>query len=220
VSAAIESEPTFLDKFPQEARVVRASFLSAFFALFLGAVFGIIQTLHRTDIARVIPSTDYYTLLTAHGVFLVISFTVFFLVGLFTWAVTRSLDRPLVNIKITWTWYALMAGGITMTGISILAGFTDAIDMSAAVLFTFYAPLQAHPLFYVGLTVFIIGTWVAGADWFRAWLAWKRDNPDERIPLQTFMVLTTMAMWYIATSAIAASVLIFLLPWSLGLIDQ
>jgi len=92
--------------------------------------------------------------------------------------------------------------------------------MSADVLFTFYAPLQAHPMFYAGLAVFIVGSWIAGADFFRTWLAWKRENPDERIPLQTFMVLTTMAMWYIASSAVAASVLIFLLPWSLGLIDQ
>ncbi|MFO8116098.1 MAG: b(o/a)3-type cytochrome-c oxidase subunit 1 [Halorubrum sp.] len=220
MSEALEAERSFVDKFPEEARVVRAALLSSFFALLLGAIFGIIQTLHRTDAARIIPSTDYYTVLTAHGVFLVISFTVFFLVGLFTWAVTRSLDRPLVNIRITWTWYAIMAIGMTMTGVSILAGFTDAIDMSADVLFTFYAPLQAHPLFYTGLAVFIVGTWIAGADWFRTWLAWKRDHPDERIPLQTFMVLTTMAMWYIASSAVAASVLIFLLPWSLGFIDQ
>ncbi|MGM0448196.1 MAG: b(o/a)3-type cytochrome-c oxidase subunit 1 [Methanobacteriota archaeon] len=220
MSTAIESEQTFVDKFPNEARVVRAAFLSAFFALFLGAIFGIVQTLHRTDVARIIPSTDYYTVLTAHGVFMVISFTIFFLVGLFTWALTRSLDRPLINIKITWTWYGLMAAGMTLTGISILAGFTDAIDMSADVLFTFYAPLQAHPLFYTGLVVFIVGSWIAGADWFRTFLAWRSDHPDERIPLQTFMVLTTMAMWYIATSAVAASVLLFLLPWSLGLIDQ
>ena len=220
MSTAIESERTFVDKFPDEARVVRAAFLSAFFALLLGAIFGIIQTLHRTDVARIIPSTDYYTVLTAHGVFMVISFTIFFLVGLFTWAVTRSLDRPLINIKITWTWYGLMAAGMTLTGISILAGFVDSIDMSADVLFTFYAPLQAHPLFYAGLTVFIVGTWLAGADWFRTFLAWRRDHPDERIPLQTFMVLTTMTMWYIASSAVAASVLLFLLPWSLGFIEQ
>ena len=220
MSTAIESEPTFVDKFPDEARVVRAAFLSAFFALFLGAIFGIIQTLHRTDVARIIPSTDYYTVLTAHGVFMVISFTIFFLVGLFTWALTRSLDRPLLNIKITWTWYGLMAAGMTLTGISILAGFVDSIDMSADVLFTFYAPLQAHPLFYAGLTVFIVGTWIAGADWFRTFLAWRSEHPDERIPLQTFMVLTTMTMWYIASSAVAASVLLFLLPWSLGFIDQ
>ncbi|WP_096394693.1 b(o/a)3-type cytochrome-c oxidase subunit 1 [Halorubrum trapanicum] len=220
MSTALESERTFVDKFPDEARVVRAAFLSSFFALFLGAVFGIIQTLHRTDVARIIPSTDYYTVLTAHGVFMVISFTIFFLVGLFTWAITRSLDRPLLNIKITWTWYGLMATGMTLTGISILAGFVDSIDMSADVLYTFYAPLQAHPLFYAGLVVFIVGTWIAGADWFRTFLAWRRDHPDERIPLQTFMVLTTMTMWYIASSAVAASVLLFLLPWSLGFIDQ
>ncbi|MYL15761.1 cytochrome C oxidase subunit I [Halorubrum terrestre] len=220
MSTAIESEQTFVDKFPDEARVVRAAFLSSFFALLLGAIFGIIQTLHRTDVARIIPSTDYYTVLTAHGVFMVISFTIFFLVGLFTWALTRSLDRPLLNIKITWTWYGLMATGMTLTGISILAGFVDSIDMSADVLYTFYAPLQAHPLFYAGLTVFIVGTWIAGADWFRTFLAWRREHPDERIPLQTFMVLTTMTMWYIASSAVAASVLLFLLPWSLGFIDQ
>ena len=220
MSEAIEAKQSFVDKFPEEARVVRAAFLSSFLALVLGAIFGIVQTLHRTDVARIIPSTDYYTVLTAHGVFMVISFTIFFLVGLFTWAVVRSLDRPLINTKITWTWYTIMAVGMTMTGVSILAGFVDSIDMSADVLFTFYAPLQAHPLFYTGLAVFIVGSWIAGADWFRTFLAWKREHPDERIPLQTFMVLTTMAMWYIASSAVAASVLIFLLPWSLGLIDQ
>ncbi len=220
MSAELEAEPTFVDKFPEEARIIRAAFWGSFLALTLGAVFGIVQTLHRTGLARPFSSVDYYTFLTAHGVFLVISFTIFFLVGLFTWAVVRSLDRPLVNTKITWTWYGLMAAGMTMTGISILAGFTDRIDMSADVLFTFYAPLQAHPLFYAGLVVFIIGTWVAGADWFRTWLAWRGDNPGERIPLQTFMVLTTMIMWYIATLAIATSVLVFLLPWSLGLIES
>ncbi|SDF15954.1 cytochrome c oxidase subunit 1 [Halorubrum xinjiangense] len=221
MSEAIEAEQTFADKFPEEARIVRAALLGSFLALTLGAIFGIIQTLHRTGVFRgFISSTDYYTSLTAHGVFLALSFTTFFLVGLFTWAVVRSLDRPLLNTKITWTWYGLMAAGMTMTGVSILAGFVDSIDMSADVLFTFYAPLQAHPMFYAGLAVFIVGSWIAGADYFRTWLAWKRDNPDERIPLQTFMVLTTMAMWYIASSAVAASVLIFLLPWSLGLIDQ
>ena len=221
MSEAIEAEQTFYDKFPEEARIVRAALLGSFLALTLGAIFGIIQTLHRTGVFRgLISSTDYYTSLTAHGVFLALSFTTFFLVGLFTWAVVRSLDRPLIDIRITWTWYGLMAAGMTMTGISILAGFSSSIDMSADVLFTFYAPLQAHPMFYAGLAVFIVGSWIAGADWFRTWLAWKRENPDERIPLQTFMVLTTMAMWYIASSAVAASVLIFLLPWSLGFIDQ
>ena len=221
MSSAIESgEPTFLDRFPQEAKVVRSALWSSFIALTLGALFGIIQTLHRTDVLRVFSSGNYYTILTAHGVLMVVSFTIFFLVGIYTWAVVRSLDRPVEDIRYTWTWYGLMVLGTLMALVAILGGFIDAVDISADVLFTFYAPLQAHPLFYGGLAIFLIGTWLAGADWFRSWYAWKQENPGERIPLQTFMVLITMLMWYIASIGITIAVVIFLLPWSLGIIDQ
>ncbi|MFP8957463.1 b(o/a)3-type cytochrome-c oxidase subunit 1 [Natrialbaceae archaeon A-CW3] len=209
----------YIDRFPAEAKVIRSAFYASFVALALGAAFGLIQTLHRTDFVRIIPADMYYTVLTAHGVFMVVTFTIFFLVGVFTWAVTTSLDREAEDIRFTWSWYGLMSLGTLFAAIPILAGFTDAVDMSADVLFTFYAPLQAHPLFYIGLVLFVIGTWLAGADWFRSWWAWKQENPDERIPLPTFMVLTTMIMWYLATIGIAISIVVFLLPWSLGLID-
>ena len=212
--------PTFADRFPQEAAVVKAALTSSFVALFLGAIFGIVQGLHRTNVLREIDSQYYYTILTAHGVLMVVSFTIFFLVGLFTWATVRSLDRPVVDIRYTWTWYGLMLVGTLMAVVAVLGGFFPSVDISADVLFTFYAPLQAHPLFYGGLAIFVIGTWLAGADWFRAWWAWKAEHPDERIPLQAFMVLTTMLMWYIATIGIAIAVVGFLLPWSLGLFDN
>jgi len=142
--------PTFLDDFPAEAAVVRAALGSSFVALAVGAVFGLIQALHRTDILRVIESTDYYTVLTAHGVLMVVSFTIFFLVGLFTWATVRSLDRGVVDIRYTWSWYGLMVLGTLMAVVAILGGFVPQSDISADVLFTFYAPMQAHPLFYGG----------------------------------------------------------------------
>ena len=211
--------PSFADQYPEEASIVRRAFLVAFVALGLGALFGIIQALHRTNVLRFIPSADYYTVLTAHGVLLVIVFTIFFLVGLYQWAITRSLDRSPENITFTKTWLWLMSLGSGLAGVTILLGFVQEIDISADVLFTFYAPLQAHPLFYAGLAVFLVGTWLAGVDWFRTWLSWRKDNPDERIPIQAFMVLTTMIMWYIATIGVAISVLFFLLPWSLGLIE-
>jgi cytochrome c oxidase subunit 1 len=213
------NEKTFADQYPEEAGIVRQAFLVAFVALGLGALFGIIQALHRTNVLRFIPSTDYYTVLTAHGVLLVIVFTIFFLVGLYQWAITRSLDRSPENITFTKAWLGLMSLGSLLAGATILLGFIDEIGISADVLFTFYAPLQAHPLFYAGLAVFLVGTWLAGVDWFRTWLAWRRENPDERIPLQTFMVLTSMIMWYIATIGVAIAVLFFLLPWSLGFIE-
>jgi cytochrome c oxidase subunit 1 len=211
---------TFVDRYPDEAKVVRASLAVSFVALGIGALFGLIQALHRTNVLRVINSADYYTLLTGHGVLLALVFTIFFLVGLFTWAVTRSLDRPAPDIRLTWAWFGLMTTGAVLASVAILGGIIPGVSMSADVLYTFYAPLQAHPVFYVGLAMFVVGSWLAGADWFLAYRQWRGDNPDERIPLQTFMVLTTMIMWYVATTGLAVSVVGFLIPWSLGLIDS
>ena len=211
---------TYVDQFPAEARIVRAAFWSSFIALGVGGLLGLVQVLHRTDVVRFMSGADYYTVLTLHGVLLAITFTIFFLVGIFTWAITTSLDRGLENLRFTWLWYGLMSVGTVLAAIPILAGFVGSVDMSASVLFTFYAPMQAHPLFYLGLTIFVVGTWLAGADWFRTWLVWKREHPDERIPLPTFMVLTTMLFWYLSSLGVALSILLFLLPWSLGIWEQ
>jgi cytochrome c oxidase subunit 1 len=153
-------------------------------------------------------------------VLLVIVFTIFFLVGLFLWALTRSFDRGVVDIRFTKAWLALMSLGGTMASVTILLGLVGEIPVSADVLFTFYAPLQAHPVFYAGLAVFLIGTWLAGIDYFRTYLAWRTETDGERIPLQAFMVLTTMLMWYIATIGVAISVVFFLIPWSLGIFEH
>ncbi|KAB1196839.1 MULTISPECIES: b(o/a)3-type cytochrome-c oxidase subunit 1 [Haloferax] len=217
---ATASQRTFVDRFPDEAAVVKANFLVAFVALGIGAFFGLVQTLHRTNIVRVIDSADYYTMLTGHGVLLAIVFTIFFLCGFFHWAIARSLDRPAESKLFSWAWFGLMTTGSALAAIAILGGLVPNLGISADVLFTFYAPLQAHPIFYIGLAMFIVATWLAGADWFLSYRVWRKDHEGERIPLQTFMVLTTMIMWYIATIGVAVSVVFFLIPWSLGLIPS
>jgi cytochrome c oxidase subunit 1 len=211
-------EPTFATRFPDTASVAMACLYVSFISLAIGAFFGLIQALHRTNVLRVISSTDYYTVLTGHGVLLALIFTIFFLCGVFTWATTRSLDRPPADIRFTWAWFVVMTVGTVLAAVTILLGFVPSTGVSADVLFTFYAPLQAHPLFYVGLALFLVGTWMAGADWFITWRQWAGENPDQRIPLQAFMVLVTMLMWYIATVGVAISVVFFLIPWSFGLI--
>jgi len=146
--------------------VIKAAFWSSFIALAIGGSLGLVQALHRTDVFRFLESPDYYTVLTAHGVLLAISFTIFFLVGVFTWAVTTSLDRGVEDIRFTWGWYAMMVVGTVLVGVTIFAGFLEeppvvlGSELYADVLFTFYAPLQAHPFFYIGL-VFVVGSWLA-----------------------------------------------------------
>jgi cytochrome c oxidase subunit 1 len=213
----------FVNDYPEEALVVRAALTSSFLALAIGGLMGIIQTLHRTGYADwIISNADYYTVLTLHGVTMVLLFTIFFLVGFFQWAITDSLERPVENVRFTQLWYGLMSLGALMSAVAILGGFVDAGGLSnldATVLYTFYAPLEAHPIFYVGLATFIVGTWLAGLDWFRSWWAWKSNHEGERTPLRAFMVLTTMLMWYLASLGVAVAVLAFILPWSLGLTD-
>ena len=210
----------YVDQFPDEARVIRSILWSSFLALTIGGTLGLIQGLHRTNVLRFIRPQDYYTVLTAHGILLVLTFTIFFLVGIFTWAVTTSLDRGVEDIRFTWGWYIMMVVGTILVGVSILGGVVEQIPMNADVLYTFYSPFQAHPAFYVGLVLFVVGSWLAGLDWFRTWWAWKKENPDERIPLPTFMALTTMLFWYLSSLGVAISILAFLLPWSLGIIDS
>jgi len=214
---------TFVDRYPFEAKVTRVMMASAFVFLGLGGIGGLIQALHRTGYLRFIGDvTDgsYYTVLTSHGVFLALFFTILYLVGIFTWAVVKSLDKPLGNPRITKLWAGSMLLGTVLTAVPILGGFSDTVPMSSDVLYTFYSPMQAHPLFYIGLVLFIVGTWIAGYDWFSTWWEWKSENQGERVPLMTFMVLTTMLMWYITTVGVAIEVLVFLIPLSLGLVSE
>jgi cytochrome c oxidase subunit 1 len=211
---------TYVDEYPSSARIVRLCFAVAFTALGIGGLFGLIQALHRTGVFRgIVSSTDYYTVLTGHGVLLVLVFTTFFIAGLFTWATSRDLGREL-NPTISWIWFALMTTGTTLAAAAILGGFVPSLGINADVLFTFYAPMKAHPIFYIGAALIIVGSWIAGANYFLAYRAWRSENPGERIPLQAFMVLTTMLLWYLSTIGVAIEVVVFLIPWSLGLIGQ
>jgi cytochrome c oxidase subunit 1 len=210
----------YVDDYPRAAQLVRWSFGVSFVALALGGLFGLLQALYRTDVLREllpINAQQYYTVLTGHGVLLALVFTTFFIAGLFTWAVTSSLDRPLYSTGLGWLAFGMLLVGTTLAAVSILNGFVPELPFgSSDVLFTFYAPLQGHPAFYVGAALIIIGSWAAGAVYFLTYWDWRKDNPDERIPLQTFMVLTTFLMWYLATIGVAVEVVVFLIPWSLG----
>ncbi len=212
---------TFVDTYPKATRIVKATFIVAFVALGLGGLFGFIQALHRTDTFRgIIDSTQYYDLLTGHGVLLALVFTTFFIAGLYQWGISRSLDREPEDLRFSWGWFWTMTVGTILASIAILGGLVPGDGISAAVLFTFYPPLQAHPLFYIGAALLVVGSWGATLDWFFSFWKWREDHPDDHIPLQVHMVLFTMLMWVLASLGIAIEVVALLIPWSLGLITN
>ena len=88
----------------------------------------------------------------------------------------------------------------------------------ASVLYTFYPPLEAHWTFYLGLALVVISTWITSAAQLIALRGWRKDHPGERVPLLAFMSIATYVMWDIASIGLAVEVVVFLLPWSLGLL--
>jgi cytochrome c oxidase subunit I len=188
-------------------RLVLAHIYTATLVLGLGALFGMLQGFSRANWIVMPAWFDYYRMLTAHGVLMALVFTTFFITGFLTYATYTTIPR-VRSTTLNWAGYYVMLLGTVMATIAILDG-------SASVLYTFFAPLKASPLFYFGATFLVAGTWLVTADILANIVWFKRQNPSLRIPLPAFMAAVTMIMWCIATLGVTAEMLI-LIPWSLG----
>jgi cytochrome c oxidase subunit 1 len=179
--------------------------------LFAGVYGGFMQTLFRAGILQSDPfmGPDYYKGLTLHGVLNAIVFTTFFAVAFGNAIIPYALKKSL-NVKIAWISGILMLIGSVMAAVTILAG-------EASVLYTFYPPLKASPFFYVGLTLLVVGSWVAFFNWVPMYLEWRKENPGKKTPLAVVGMFTTFIVWFIATLPVAFEILVLLLPWSLGI---
>lgn len=178
--------------------------------LTLGIYHGLMQVLYRSGMihSSQFLGLEYYQGLTLHGVVNALVFTTFFAVA-FGYAVVRFyLGRPL-NMAVAWLSFALMVAGTLMAAAAILTG-------QATVLYTFYPPLRAHPAFYIGLTLVVVGSWIAFFNWIPGYLAWKRENPGRKVPLAVLGIFVTFIVWLIATIPLAVETIFLLIPWSMG----
>lgn len=198
----------------RDGKLTMAHFYVAFIALAIGGLAGLLQTLVRSGKFQLPTWTGYYQILTLHGVVLGLVLTTFFIMGFQLALVSKTSGTFTRKQRLTgWIGFWTMTIGTIMTAIMILTN-------QASVLYTFYAPLQAHALFYLGLTLVIIGSWIDGAAIIMAYTSWRKANPGKPSPLLTFMSLVNTLMWIVATIGVAATVLFQLLPWSLGLVDR
>jgi len=183
-------------------------------ALSVGSLFGPLQALEHAgvDLYQYIQPVfkSYYQGLTLHGVLNALVWTTFFITGFFTLTTIKGLERELRYPTLNRIGFFTMVVGLLMAAVPLL------LD-EASVLYTFYPPLKAHWAFYLGLTLVVVGSWIEGYGMYFTYGAWRKENPGERTPLVVHGSLVTMVMWQIATLGIAAEILIFLLPWSLGL---
>ncbi|WP_100333646.1 b(o/a)3-type cytochrome-c oxidase subunit 1 [Bacillus alkalisoli] len=197
----------------RDGKLAMAHLYVAFIALLLGGLAGLLQTLVRSGEYTLPAGIGYYQLLTVHGVLLALVLTTFFIIGFQIAALSKTSGTFTPGVrKAGWVGFWLMTIGTATTATTILLN-------QATVLYTFYAPLMAHPAFYIGLVFVVVGSWVSGFAMFTHYGKWKKANPGKVSPLLSFMVIVNMIMWLVATLGVAATVLVQFLPWSLGLVD-
>ena len=198
-----------------QRKLLRWTIYIGYFALAAGVAHGLAQALSYADIDILVyfPALrSYYQGLTAHGVANALFMTFAFANGFLPLLTARSLGRPLNKVLTHLTLWVLVVANVLV----IFAVTTN----RATVLYTSYAPLQAHWTYYLGLVLLVVSTYLASANMFWALAKWKKENPGERIPLLAFICVASYAMWDLASLGVAVSFIGFLLPWSLGLIEQ
>lgn len=208
-------------KFPKvgfltaEQWIVGTHVLTGLVALFIGIFMGPFQVFRRAPALKwAIPVFSYnYQALTIHGVMNALFFTTFFIVGFSCFTVMRSLMRNMWSTKLVWAAYVLMLTGLLLVVYALITN-------QANVLYTFYPSLIADPAFYLGLVLLVVGTWIVTANLFLTYLQWRRENPQEHLPLAVFATLCNSVLWCVASLGVAIEVLFMLLPLSLGLISH
>jgi cytochrome c oxidase subunit 1 len=155
----------------------------------------------------------YYLSVTGHGVLMALVFTTFVIMGLGIAFTNAGLGRPIRGPKVAWLGFWVAVIGTAAAGWAIFWG-------KASVLYTFYPPMQAHPAFYIGLTLVVVGSWLWSGVIIATYLSWRRENTDKAVPLAVHGMLATIAVWLISTVGVAAEMLLQLIPWSLGLVDR
>jgi cytochrome c oxidase subunit 1 len=195
---------------PSWIRLLQIELLFPASLLTLGIYHGLIQTLYRSGLIKSnsFLGLEYYQGLTLHGVVNAIVFTTMFAVAFGNTVVLFYLDRP-PNRRVAWISLGMMLAGTTSAAWAILAG-------KASVLYTFYPPLKAHPLFYIGATFLIVGSWVSFFNWIPSYFDWRKHNPGKKTPLAIVGIFTTFIVWLFATFPLAIEVVGMLIPWSLG----
>src|SRR5699024_5228586 len=124
----------------------------AFIALLVGGLMGLLQTLERSGHFDLPFGIGYYQILTVHGVVLALVLTTFFIISFQHALMGKTVGMSNTQRKWGWVSFWVMTVGTILAATMVLLG-------KASVLYTFYAPLQAHPIFYIGLALVIIGSW-------------------------------------------------------------
>lgn len=176
--------------------------------LAMGIYKGLLQLIYEAGITpdNAGVFTDQLYVFTGQSMLYAMVFTSFFTTAFGHVIVTFYLQLE-PGKKSAWAGFVLMFTG------ALLFFFTG-MDSANVTL------LQLHPLFYSGIIVFIIGSWIPLRSWSGIYRQWKKNNPASVPPLAVSGIGVYGIIWIACSVIIAGEVIIALLPGSMGLLPS
>lgn len=195
-------------------KLIIVNAVTAIVFLLVGGVMALLVALTRWPAIHLLPAQMFYKFLTVHGLAMLVLWIVFFEAAGLYFGGAVVLNARLVRPKIAWLAYILMLGGAVMTSWMVL--FTNTSD----VMFSSYVPLKAHPLYYLGIILFAVGTIIVCLLFLATITVAKREQTYQgSLPLFTFGLLAAVIIaLFTLLSGAAAYIPAFL--WSIGLIKE
>lgn len=194
-------------------KLMRWNAVAAVVSLLVGGILAIGVLLTRWPAVHLLPADWFYLALTAHGLDMLVFWIIFFEMAILYFCCSTLLRCRLATPHMAWAGFWLMVIGALMNNYAVFRG-------DSSVMFTSYAPMGAHPLFYLGLILFAVGALIGCFVFLGTLVVAKAERTyDGSLPLVSFGALTACII-AIFTIAAGAIILIPTLLWSLGLISQ
>ncbi len=200
-----------------EKRLVGWHMVVAIVALFVGSLFGPMQGLEHAGVDMYTPLQDagllqsYYQGLSLHGVLNALIWTTFFITGFLTLVTVNSLQTPIRFPWLSWAAFGTMVVGLLVAAVPLLLN-------QASVLYTFYPPMQAPWYYYLGLVVFVVGSWMTGWSLIATYMKWHGENKGKTAPLLALASIITVVLWQVCTLGVAVEILALIMPWTLNIL--
>lgn len=196
-----------------EKKLALAHFWVAFGAFAIACLMGGYQVIERSGFVPIVESREvYYASASTHGVLMAFVLTFFFIMGFGYYVATSSLKLPVWNTNFAWAGFGVSLLGTVLAALPLLGG-------AASVLYTFYPPMQAHPLLYIGAALLVVGSWFWCVSMIVMYRQWKKASPGQPVPLAMFATTANAILWLWTSAGVAAEVLFQLIPWALGWVD-
>jgi cytochrome c oxidase subunit 1 len=192
--------------------LIIANAVSAVVFILIGGIMALLVALTRWQDVKLLPPDLFYRFLTAHGLDMLIFWIIFFEIAGLYFGGAIMLNARLITPFWGWVAFALMLAGAVLANVMVFAGQAD-------VMFTSYVPLQANPLYYLGIILFAVGAILAVCVFFATVVMAKVEGRySGSVPLVTYglIVAAIIAMVTLLGGAITFIPTFF---WSLGLMQ-